>query len=1148
MVRCFVVIAAILSSTALADYAEIGPVPLTWEQEPHAYISDEVVMKAKPVTHANGIEYRFECTDGPGHSSEWQTSATYNDTHLTPDTRYTYRVIARDQVSHTELTLSSRSVTVKTRSTGEQAVQGHMAAIDEAVRTGSLEMIPLMVNGDKDNRINIVVINRWENDRTPYNNADLREEFIADARYTLGAFKRGEEVSVPPYPSYANFFNVYAVWWPDMPKWNPQDRKTGMHWSDYNEIRARLFLPWQKEGTGWVTHMAMLNGFNGGGGAGRIIPQRVGDAMIVGNEIDSFIHEFNHTALSIPDEYTASGVWGRGTEGTTTTNFWQADKIKWRAWIEPGTLIPTPYSKQYHGKIGVFEGGVSRLAYLYRPTSRACIMGSGSFAGKQEHLCKICQQQATQAFYNWVDPIENPVPAVEALRVEGSKTIHFSVDRVKPQPDTQKTQWLLNDRVIAENVDEVDITTGSLSHYLVRFELVDETPFIRHDPPYAHFPRASRTWIVTNRYAQSDTSPLAIELTGRDLAFAGVNDGLISANISGGRPPFTYHWSDGASVKDRRGLVAGDYTLTVTDADFRTQSAEIRLTHQASVKPVFRSRRRTTGWTVSVEGLNESIQCQWSVGASGPRVSGLGDGTYVCTLTHPSGSQYTKTVSLVAPAQPFGVEIGRVLPSSGGQNNGLVAMQITGGLAPYTYVWSDGVTSTHAQRSFMAPGSYTVMVTDTNLSTIRAKVVVPSEPGFVVEDLQIEKAGSSHVRIKNPDSDYTYLWFEKDYPANVARFPQGFYTGQFIPGSGHPCKADAFVIQNKGGVFVDQRKDQTNLGHWVYVVLYVDGPDRMPATLSLRNTEAHVQGLTVLPEDPEESRGTTWSGDIVNGRMTLTGQGDRAGTLDLLFASHPDQRDEPLHTGSRYRPQTPGNVYVAVQKTDTRAISTNRSGFAIAKGDTPLAISLAPDQVTGAKLLLWLDASDTNGDGQVDTPAPRRGGLIGWQSRAGEVAFGDFVFYQPNRQNGKGVASWQTIWLQWLNQSVNNYQTIIMVRKEHDYSSERTCPWNELSPLIGIGAYGEQLMSHQVEDPIRTGAVYLNGKKVDPFKVALPTDFYLATYEFPEPIARGLRQTDGHWEGSLAECLVYDGKLNEAERRGVEEYLRRKWLAAVDLD
>ena len=208
---------------------------------------------------------------------------------------------------------------------------------------------------------------------------------------------------------------------------------------------------------------------------------------------------------------------------------------------------------------------------------------------------------------------------------------------------------------------------------------------------------------------------------------------------------------------------------------------------------------------------------------------------------------------------------------------------------------------------------------------------------------------------------------------------------------------------------------------------------------------------------------------------------------------------------------------------------------------------LMPDQVESAGLLLWLDANDMDGDGREDDPPPRRGAVIGWRSRVGDVKLDGFVFYQPNVQNGKGIASWETIWIQNLNKPVSGFQTIIMVRREHDLSSECTAPWRELNDLIGVGRYGETLISEKVSDEIRNGAVYLDGVRVDPFKTPMTKGFYLITYEFPHRIERGFRTTEGHYEGAIAECLVYDGKLIEEERKEVEEYLRRKWLSAVDL-
>ena len=62
----------------------------------------------------------------------------------------------------------------------------------------------------------------------------------------------------------------------------------------------------------------------------------------------------------------------------------------------------------------------------------------------------------------------------------------------------------------------------------------------------------------------------------------------------------------------------------------------------------------------------------------------------------------------------------------------------------------------------------------------------------------------------------------------------------------------------------------------------------------------------------------------------------------------------------------------------------------------------------------------------------------------------------------------------------------------------------------------------------------------------MPEDFYVATYEFSGVIDNPFKITDGHWEGELTEVLVFNSRLTKKERRGVEEYLYRKWISGVE--
>lgn len=76
----------------------------------------------------------------------------------------------------------------------------------------------------------------------------------------------------------------------------------------------------------------------------------------------------------------------------------------------------------------------------------------------------------------------------------------------------------------------------------------------------------------------SQPDPLDVVLSPQHVSCFGLSDGSIASDVSGGTSPFTYQWSHGSTAANAQNLIAGDYSLTVTDHRGCTAAAQVTLT------------------------------------------------------------------------------------------------------------------------------------------------------------------------------------------------------------------------------------------------------------------------------------------------------------------------------------------------------------------------------------------------------------------------------------------------------------------------------------------------------------------------------------------------------------------------------------------
>ena len=250
----------------------------------------------------------------------------------------------------------------------------------------------------------------------------------------------------------------------------------------------------------------------------------------------------------------------------------------------------------------------------------------------------------------------------------------------------------------------------------------------------------------------------------------GGNDGGASVTASGGVGPYGYSWApSGGTGASASGLTAGGYTVTVTDANGCTATASATVTQPTAVTatitastPVSCFGGNNGSATVSAAGGIGPYTYNWAPsGGTGATAGGLTAGGYTVTVTDANGCTTTASVNITEPTALGGTTA--VAAATCGQANGSATVTPTGGIAPYTYVWSSGGTA--ATETGLLPNTYTVTITDANNCTFTVTATVPNAGGptaTISTSTNVScfggNDGSATVSVSNGTAPFTYSW------------------------------------------------------------------------------------------------------------------------------------------------------------------------------------------------------------------------------------------------------------------------------------------------------------------------------------------------------------------------------------------------------
>ena len=306
----------------------------------------------------------------------------------------------------------------------------------------------------------------------------------------------------------------------------------------------------------------------------------------------------------------------------------------------------------------------------------------------------------------------------------------------------------------------------------------------------------SRSSLLSSNGCTAVFTPFTLSATVKNVscnsANIGVsNDGNINLSVTGGTAPYTYSWSNGATTQDISNLIAGSYSISVTDAVGQVETAYYTVLSPSTISVTYTVTSTSApgvsdgAVNVNVSGGTTPLSYYWDNSASGysattQDLSNVLAGTYAYYVIDDNGCY--ELYSIVVPEGqlvPLAVTDNVSNISCFGYNDGAIDLTVSGGATPYSFSWSNGAST--EDLSGLTSGTYSVTITDAQSQTFSAAYTV-SEPSqltatYTVSDVTTAGGNDGAIDLSPTGgvSPYNFYWSTGQNTEDLSNLIAGTY-------------------------------------------------------------------------------------------------------------------------------------------------------------------------------------------------------------------------------------------------------------------------------------------------------------------------------------------------------------------------------------
>ncbi len=258
-----------------------------------------------------------------------------------------------------------------------------------------------------------------------------------------------------------------------------------------------------------------------------------------------------------------------------------------------------------------------------------------------------------------------------------------------------------------------------------------------------------------------------------DAPCFGQAGGSIDLTVSGGSPPYSFLWNNGATSEDLLNVGAGTYTVTITDGNgcltnniaVVNQPAEA-ISNTISTQNVSCFLGNDGAIDLTVWGGTPPYSFNWNSGVYlSEDLINVPAGNYNVQITDANGCVKTDNTAILQPTaittslQPYDV-------LCNGDATGNIDLTVSGGTPPYSYTWTSSqyTLGNIEDLSNIPADTYYVTVTDNNGCTQNDSTTVNEPPVLTLTYLTTDVScngysdGAIDITVSGGTLPYSFAW------------------------------------------------------------------------------------------------------------------------------------------------------------------------------------------------------------------------------------------------------------------------------------------------------------------------------------------------------------------------------------------------------